>query len=136
MGAYVSFHFGKETLPLELTDQTSIHSNVESLYTESNEALQKFLESMEQYDAVAKPRYKTNLIIRDAHGWDEVHRVIDASVEAYQVQATSGIWGRIRSGFRKFSNANGSCCAFLELIPSSSVFTATLWGAEIDIRSK
>jgi hypothetical protein len=84
---------------------------------------------MVQYDVVAKPKYKTNLSIRDAHSWDEVHRVIDASVDAYQVQATSGKWGRIRLGFRKFSNANGSCCAFLELIPSSSVFTATLCGA-------
>ncbi|KAL2798861.1 hypothetical protein BJX66DRAFT_333536 [Aspergillus keveii] len=103
--------------------------NVEALYLESNDARQKFLESMAQYDVVAKPKYKTNLSIRDAHSWDEVHRVIDASVDAYQVQATSGIWGRIRLGFRKFSNANGSCCAFLELIPSSSVFTATLCGA-------
>ncbi|KAL3494858.1 hypothetical protein BJX62DRAFT_233830 [Aspergillus germanicus] len=95
--------------------------NVEALYSESNKARRNFLQSMEQYDAVAKPKYQTNLSIRDAHSWDEVQRAIDAK--------TSGFWGRIRLGFRKFSNSDGSCCAFLELIPSSSLFTATLCGA-------
>ncbi|KAL2825514.1 hypothetical protein BJY01DRAFT_256259 [Aspergillus pseudoustus] len=102
-------------------------AEVERLYDEANKARERFLSVVEQYDQTAEPKYRTNVDIRSEHGWEDVMKAVDAGVEAYQTQALTGFWGRIRRGFRKFSNAGSSCCAFLDLIPDS-VFSSTICG--------
>ena len=99
--------------------------DAEAIYAEAESEKARFCDSLETYEQVADPKYRTNITLKGKnHTWDEVLEEVRKVVD----KKSDGFWSKVRQGLENFGESNDAFDAWMGLLPTQSQYCSLLCG--------
>lgn len=87
-----------------------------------------FTDALEQFQQGVKPKYKSQIDLRETHSWDEVMQYANEARDKYTGVDKKGIAKKINNRLRTFQTAAPGIQAWLKLLPSTSTYGSVVCG--------
>ncbi|KAL8836139.1 MAG: hypothetical protein Q9170_003032 [Blastenia crenularia] len=87
-----------------------------------------FTDALEQFQEGVKPKYRSRIILREQHTWDEVIDSANQARTKYTGVGKRGIMKKIDHGLKTFQTAAPAIEAWLKLLPSTSTYGSVVCG--------
>lgn len=87
-----------------------------------------FADALEQFQQGVKPKYNSQVDIREPHSWDEVMQYANEARNKYTGVDKEGIAKKINNKLRTFQTAAPAVQAWLKLLPSTSTYGSVICG--------
>jgi hypothetical protein len=93
----------------------------------------KFLDRVNEYERQVPEPYKTKIDLSGdiKHSWQEVLEEVqnvDDIIDRKDAKNKASPWGKLREGLRRASSKDRSFAAFIQLLPSESLYGSVLCG--------
>ncbi|KAL8721257.1 MAG: hypothetical protein Q9225_002034, partial [Loekoesia sp. 1 TL-2023] len=105
-------------------------AEVEDVFDEAAllDSQRAFADALEQFQQGVKPKYKSQIDLRETHSWDEVMQYANEVRNKYTGVDKKGIAKKINNKLRTFQTAAPAVQAWLKLLPSTSIYGSVICG--------
>ncbi|KAL8989180.1 MAG: hypothetical protein Q9177_001881 [Variospora cf. flavescens] len=129
--AYAENHVTEDLHPAFSEIGIRFNTRTDSFTTEYNEPYDEaalldsekaFVDALDQFQQGVKPKYQSQIRLRDTHSWDEVIKFANDARDEYTGVDKTGVAKKINERLRTFQTAAPAIQAWLKLLPSTSTY--------------
>ena len=87
-----------------------------------------FADALEEFQKAVEPRYRSHVDLQATHTWGEVLEQVDEARNRYTGVRQDGIVKKINNRLKTFQTAAPAIQAWLQLLPSTSIYGSVVCG--------
>ncbi|KAL8973432.1 MAG: hypothetical protein Q9197_002331 [Variospora fuerteventurae] len=135
--AYAENHVTEDLHPAFSEIGIRFNTRTDSFTTEYNEPYDEaalldsekaFVDALDQFQQGVKPKYQSQIHLRETHSWDEVIKFANDARDEYTGVDKTGVAKKINERLRTFQTAAPAIQAWLKLLPSTSTYGSVVCG--------
>lgn len=135
--AYAENHVTEDLHPAFSEIGIRFNTRTDSFTTEYNEPYDEaalldsekaFVDALDQFQQGVKPKYQSQVHLRETHSWDEVIKFANDARDEYTGVDKTGVAKKINERLRTFQTAAPAIQAWLKLLPSTSTYGSVVCG--------
>ncbi|KAL9018869.1 MAG: hypothetical protein Q9185_003840 [Variospora sp. 1 TL-2023] len=135
--AYAENHVTEDLHPAFSEIGIRFNTRTDSFTTEYNapydeaallDSEKAFVDALDQFQQGVKPKYQSQIHLREIHSWDEVIKFANDARDEYTGVDKTGVAKKINERLRAFQTAAPAIQAWLKLLPSTSTYGSVVCG--------